>query len=139
MSERYCPQADIVEWSQAVGITREELHTQIAKKTEEDLEVLEAWEAGDDEALAAELIDVAIVSLGMLGLLGVDFYQAAQDKMNTTWQKYNPDTIDSYRALGYSREEAFAQMKADWQLTHPNPSYTSNGEQPEALQLPLNI
>jgi len=139
MSERYCPQTDIVEWSQAVGITRADIHTQIAKKTEEDLEVLEAWEAGDDEALAAELIDVAIVSLGVLGLLGVDFYQAAQNKMNTTWQKYNPDTVDSYRALGLTREEAFAQMKADWQLTHPNPSYTSNGGQPEALQYRLDI
>lgn len=119
MSERYCPQADISEWGTAVGITRDELPSQVAKKTEEDLEVLSAWVEGDEEELAKELVDSIIVAIGMLGLLGVDFYQAVQDKMTVTWEKYDPDKVEAYMALGMTRDEAFSQLKQEWAVLHP--------------------
>ena len=119
MSERYCPQTDISEWGTAVGITRDELPSQVAKKTEEDLEVLSAWVEGDEEELAKELVDSIIVAIGMLGLLGVDFYQAVQDKMTVTWEKYDPDKVEAYMALGMTRDEAFSQLKQEWAVLHP--------------------
>lgn len=146
MSERYCPQQDVVGWLQDVGITRDDLQSQIDKKTEEDLEVLEAWEAGDDEQLAAELTDCLVVSIGMLGLLGVNYVDAIRDKASITREKYNPDMVRLYMEEGLTRGEAMARLKQEWTgqeyLPTLAPQETQQGAfdgQPEMVQLPLTI
>lgn len=146
MSEKYCPQTDIVGWLTDVGVTRDELQSQIDKKTEEDLEVLSAWADGDEEELARELTDAIIVSVGMLGLLGVDFYEAVREKVAITREKYDPLKVQDYMGEGLTRGQAFARLKEEWTgqgyLPTLEPEQTQSGafgEQPELSQLQLDI
>lgn len=146
MSERYCPQTDIVGWLTDVGITRDDLQSQIDKKKEEDNEVLEAWEAGDEEQLASELVDAAVVSLGMLGLLGVDYAAAIREKAAITREKYDPAKVQAYMAEGLTRLEAFARLKQEWTgqpyLPTMQPEQTQSGaldEGTDVIQLHMSI
>lgn len=103
-------------------------------------ELRHEWGNGrDPEHLRAELADVIIVATGLLHLMGEDADTAVMDKIGVNFVKYPPDTIQELMSEGMSRSEAMAYMKHLWSLNHPETQSGAFGEQPEALQLPLNI
>lgn len=103
-------------------------------------ELKHEWSNGrDPEHLRAELADVIILATGLLHLMGQDADAAVYDKLSVNYLKYPPDTMQELMDGGMSREDAFAYMKHLWSLNHPEMPHTSNGEQPDVVQLPLSI
>jgi hypothetical protein len=91
------------------------------KLGEEYQEALSAYLLGEtDERFAEELTDVALVSIGMLSLLSVNFDDVAEGKMQQTWEKYNPTEVQFLMMQGLTREEALHTLKHRWNRSHGN-------------------
>lgn len=66
------------------------------------------------ERLALELTDVAIVAIGINGLLRFDFDRTFEEKMRINETKYNADDMRRLRAEGYGAKEAMQILKEAW-------------------------
>jgi len=99
---------------------------QAEKMAEESAEVQEAfavlqsdYTSENEKKFAEELIDVVIVSLGLIAIMGMDSERMIEDKYQRNSIKYDLQTMLQLQAGGMTPRQSLSEMKRRWNETHP--------------------
>jgi len=100
------------------------IDSQAEKLGEETQEMMEAlatlqsdYTTENEKLFALEIVDVIIVSMGLLGEMGIDTAEEIMMKMRINHDKYNLTDVLLLQQQGYSPVEAMRIMKSRWNST----------------------
>jgi NTP pyrophosphatase (non-canonical NTP hydrolase) len=102
------------------------IDSQAEKLGEETQEMMEAlatlqsdYTTENEKLFALEIVDVIIVSMGLLGEMGFDTARAILDKFGTNATKYELTDVLLLQQQGYSPVESMRIMKEAWNDKSP--------------------
>lgn len=100
------------------------IQVQAEKWLEEIPEALEAlsvlqsnYSTENEKKFAEELVDVMIVSLGLMAIMGMDSEQMIEEKYNHNSIKYDLQTMLQLQAGGMTPRQSIQEMKRRWNET----------------------
>lgn len=100
------------------------IQTQAEKLMEEMPEAQEAlailqsdYTTENEKKFAEELVDVIIVSLGLIAIMGMDSERMIEDKYQRNSVKYDLQTMLELQAQGMTPQESMFEMKRRWNET----------------------
>ena len=100
------------------------IQTQAEKLMEEMPEAQEAlailqsdYTTENEKKFAEELVDVIIVSLGLIAIMGMDSERMIEDKYQRNSVKYDLQTMLELQAQGMTPRESMFEMKRRWNET----------------------
>lgn len=87
----------------------------LGEETQEMMEALAVLQSDhtteNEKAFALEVVDVIIVSMGLLGEMGIDTAEEIMMKFNINHNKYNLTDVLLLQQQGYSPVESMRKMK----------------------------
>lgn len=86
------------------------------------------------EHVARECVDVAIVAIGIVGLLGHNFDELFHETVDKMHAKYPPERIKEMRALGLTTQAVLKLLKDEWNANGGAPSATTLKERKRPAQ-----